>query len=210
MTGQPIRRDMVNRLCEIANPEHLDLPTDFTPEQLATEYLVAYIESGGRVSQLTAQLGVARWTLNRWIYADEERKSRVMHARTLSSHALVDEGGDLLDSATRDTIAVANARAGWRKWLASKYDPQGYGDAQSPQVSIGSLHLHAALHRPPLAPVSPPLALTVTTPAPVNSPKPPLLGAPQTTGEREYPTESKVEVGTLPVSSPPLASTGGE
>lgn len=172
MASQPVKRDMIHRLALLANENH-DLPPNTPEDEAAFSYLLAYMENGGRLSRLAATLNVSRFLLDRWIKGEPERKEQFSRARALGADALVDEGGDLLDSATRETIAVANARAGWRKWLAGKYDPQSYGDSQAPQVQVNTLHYHAALARPPLRL------------------EPPLVGSLEPVGERGYPTEVK-------------------
>lgn len=178
MTGQPVKWDMIEALATHARQSLPDLPPDSSPEDLATAYLLAYTEDGGKLSRLATQLGYSRFLLQRWIRSNPERQTQYTHARALGADALVDEGGDILDKADRDTIAVANARAGWRKWLAGKYDPTTYGDKQAPTVQVGSLHYHAALSRP------------LSSPTPFLPQTPPSLGPITATGEPGYPTAS--------------------
>lgn len=173
MASQPVKREMVLALAAKGRELIPELPDN--PDDAALAYVCALLEQGTRISHIAPSVGVSRFLLDRWIRGDKERQSQVLRARALGADALVDEGGDLLDSATRDTIAVANARAGWRKWLASKYDPTTYGEGSSNTgVTIGSLHLHAALSRPPIQGNAPP-ALG------------PIVGA----VERGYPTEAE-------------------
>lgn len=172
-----------------------DPDPSLSPDQQALAVLTAYLFNGGRISSLCKQLNVSRWLLMRWIGGDKERHQAFLHARTQGADALVDEGGDLLDGATRDTIAVANARAGWRKWLASKYDPVTYGEgAQATTPSALHLHYHAALSGlvpPPLS--SPPASILLS---------PPSDGSHAGGVERGYPTERGVEIGTKPPLDP--------
>lgn len=202
MASQPVKRQMVLDLASLASPDQLDLPADTPPDTLALAYLCAYLEQGGRISKLCQSLGVSRFLLMRWVKGDKERESAFTHARTLGSDALVDEGGDLLDAATRDTIAVANARAGWRKWLASKYDPATYGEGEKGTLSIGSLHLHAALSRP-LSPITLPPVKVLDTP-PVLGPMPGAVERGYPTGSESHPTESKALPAGEIVGEPPL------
>lgn len=181
MASNPVKRDVVALLASMA-PDPDPLLTD---DEQALAYLCAYMANGGRLSKLAKELDCSRWLLDRWIKGDTERHQQFLRARVGGADALVDEGGDLLDSATRDTIAVANARAGWRKWLASKYDPATYGEGTPSQVSIGSLHLHAALSRPtlPVQLSAPPTVKLLDTP--------PALGPIPGGVERGYPTEAE-------------------
>lgn len=199
MSRTPVLDRTIATMAQLALDSGESLPPDLTPDQAATAYLLSFTENGGRLSQLALQLGVSRFLLQRWIWGDAERKQSYARARADSSHALVDEGGDLLDSATRDTIAVANARAGWRKWLASKYDPQTYGEGTHGTVVLGDLHLHALQGRrveavQPLAPPTPSIQLS-----------PPSNGSHTGAVERGYPTEQRVEIHT---KAPPSAPVG--
>lgn len=205
MASQPVKQNLIAKLALLAAEQSIPFPDGDSPEPAAEAYLNAYMAQGGKLSRLANELGVSRWLIDLWIRESPERRENYTRARALGADALVDEGGDLLDKADRDTIAVANARAGWRKWLASKYDPQTYGESKA-QVSIGSLHLHAA-QRPsvPLTvgfpterfpkPEHPP---TETFPAPPEeTPKPPHLGAPPRAGGGGVP-DSAVDKAVLP------------
>lgn len=200
MSRTPVLDATVERMAQLALTTGESLPDTITPDEAATAYLLSFTENGGRLSQLAQSLGVSRFLLQRWIWGNPERKQAYARARTEGADALVDEGGDLLDGATKDTIAVANARAGWRKWLASKYDPTTYGDSQPTTVQVGSLHYHAALSRP-------------VAPAPLPIQSPPSLGSHTGAGERGYPTETKEVVvdGVVvhtPVSQTPPSTEG--
>jgi len=179
MASQPIKRQMITQLASLANPDSLNLPPDTTEDDAAFAYLLAYMENGGRLSRLASDLNVSRFLLDRWVKGTPERASQFSRARARGADALVDEGGDLLDRATRDDVAVANARAGWRKWLAGKVNPEEWGESKQGAPLIGSLHLHAALSRPQLQGAD-------------NSPKPPLLGPPLGQREAGYLTESEI------------------
>lgn len=218
MSRTPVLDATVSRMAQLALTTGESLPDTITPDEAATAYLLSFTENGGRLSQLAQSLGVSRFLLQRWIWGNPERKQAYARARTEGADALVDEGGDLLDGATKDTIAVANARAGWRKWLASKYDPTTYGDTQPTTVQVGSLHYHAALSRPTQVTLSalPPVTVPTLTPPPEHSPKPPLNGSHQGAGGRGYPTETQVvrigetEVGVLPPDSSPAPVKASE
>lgn len=185
MASQPVLRSIVAKMAQLSLESGEDLPPTLTADQSATAFLLAYTEQGGTLSSLCRTLGCSRFLLQRWIRGDKERQESYTRARALSADALVDEGGDLLDSATRDTIAVANARAGWRKWLASKYDPQTYGEGtQATTPSALHLHYHAALQ----GIVPPPLA---SPPVPLLAGSPPSIGSHAAMVERGYPTGSE-------------------
>ena len=149
MASQPVKRRMVHDLAKLANPDELDLPPDTSVDQAAEAYLLSYMENGGRLGTLAKTLGYSRFLLQRWIHETPERLHAFTHARTLGSDAAVDEGGELLDSATRETVAVAQARAGWRKWWAGQVNPQVWGKGVGGTVVLGDLHLHALQGRGP-------------------------------------------------------------
>lgn len=189
MASQPFKTSILTKLAQLANPDDLDTPNLSTDDQ-AFAYLLSYMENGGRLSRLANDLGCSRFLLDRWVKGTPERAEQFSRARARGADALVDEGGDLIDKADRDTIAVANARAGWRKWLASKYDPLTYGDKQQPSVAIGALHLHASLPLPQLQ-------------------HPPLNGSLGPTGDVGYPTATKALPSDNIVVEPPVNDTVG-
>lgn len=179
MTGQPVKWTMLHHMADKATQSLPDLPPDMTTEDKALAYLLAVTEDGQSLLKVAQSLNVSRFLLSRWVKGDDERYKAYARARALSADSLVDRGGELLDTATRETIQQHRAQAEWRKWLAGKYDPQSYGDAQAPQVQVNTLHYHAALSRPPIQQIAPPSM------------------GPLTVAKAGYPTEVK----TLPPSS---------
>ena len=84
---------------------------------------------------------------------------------------------------------------GWRKWLASKYDPTQYGDSTAPSLAIGGLHLYALQGRGQ--------ALgQVQLPTPSIPQSPPLNGSSSHGAVAGYPTERKLLVDHTGLSMP--------
>lgn len=217
MSRTPVLDATVAKMAELALTTGESLPSSITPDEAATAYLIAYTENGGRLSSLAQSLNVSRFLLQRWIWGDDERKQAYARARTVGAGAIVDDAGDRLDGATKDTIAVANAQANWRKWLAGKYDPATYGEgAQAPTTSALHLHYHAALQ----GTQPPPLSQLPLRPLALQSP--PLDGSSDTQRVAGYPSESEAHpteselVGKTEVVLPPSdmqtppSSVGGE
>jgi hypothetical protein len=83
-----------------------------------------------------------------WINQTEERKEAVLRARKLKAEKLAEDALDIADNADESSnggVNKARLQVDTRKWMASKLDPDQYGDKQGPAVniSIGDLHLTA-------------------------------------------------------------------
>ena len=169
MAGRPKLRGMVAQLVRLAREAGLDEQDDgvapLTEEQLALAYALAWIRGGNpaetspTVLSLARYLGVSRPLLYEWLTGTDERKAALALAREDSGGALAEEALHLLDTASPLEYQHANARANFRKWLASVLDRKTYGqqtNVPAVAISIGSLHLAAhqalkALSPAPLA-----------------------------------------------------------
>jgi hypothetical protein len=86
--------------------------------------------------------------LSFWINQTEERKEAVLRARKLKAEKLVEDALDIADSADECSVGGINKarlQVETRKWMASKLNPDDYGDKSGPlvNISVGDLHLQA-------------------------------------------------------------------
>lgn len=121
------------------------------------------------------------------------RQAHYERVRREGAGALVDDALQVLEDAQPHEHSLAKAKAGVRQWIAERVDRQTWGaqQAQAPTV-IGSLHLHAVTARPPSAQIAPPPQGTGTG-----------------SGDREYPTETRVVVGETRDGVVDVAGGGG-
>lgn len=149
MAGRPMLRALLARLHKLGVGAGLDQVEAGQPalsdDEVAEAYILAWIVEGGTLYTLAKEMGCARWTIAQWVTSDTDREHRYHNAREVSAHSHVERGLHLLDTADRDDIQVANARAGYRKWYAGVLNRRDYGAQAAPAqaISIGTMHLHA-------------------------------------------------------------------
>jgi hypothetical protein len=149
MAGRPILRATLANLCRLGRAAGLDQveanQPELTEEEVAAAYVLAWIIDGGTFYSLAKQLGVSRALISNWMNSDTDREKSVVNAREASAHSHVEMGLHLIDTADRDDIQVANARASYRKWYAGMLNRRDYGTQAAPSqaISIGTMHLHA-------------------------------------------------------------------
>lgn len=86
-----------------------------------------------------------------WLYQTPERKARFKAFRLAMADQLVDEAIDIADEMDTNNgfapVVKAKERIGIRKWTASAWNKETYGNQQISQLvtnlSIGQLHLQA-------------------------------------------------------------------
>ena len=85
-----------------------------------------------------------------WINRTEERKQAVLNARRLKAEKLAEDAMEIADGADESSSSAVNKarlQVDTRKWLASKLDPEAYGDkSMEVNISVGDLHLQALKH----------------------------------------------------------------
>jgi hypothetical protein len=104
------------------------------------------VASGERISSIIAQLRVSEGAFYAWTETTPERAEQFSRARARAAHALAEQGLEIVDSATVVEANLANVRARYRQWLASKWNQQTYGDNKNQvtvQLSINTAHLQA-------------------------------------------------------------------
>jgi hypothetical protein len=89
--------------------------------------------------------------LSFWINHTDERRDAVLKARKLKAEKLAEEALEIADEADETSnsgVNKARLQVDTRKWMASKLDPENYGDTAKTQVniSLGDLHLQALKH----------------------------------------------------------------
>jgi hypothetical protein len=112
------------------------------------EFVCAHIAEGMTIGRLAEYLECSRPLLSLWINQTEERKEAVLRARKLKAEKLAEDALEIADNADESSnggVNKARLQVDTRKWMASKLDPDQYGDKQGPAVniSIGDLHLTA-------------------------------------------------------------------
>ena len=113
-------------------------------------WLCEQVGDGRSLTNIAADhLDCSRWTLQRWIDEDPDRKARYHEAKLVGASAWVEEGKSILDDADENTAAVQKAwhRANWRKWMASVTDRESFGPPDHRMsvnvLNIENLHLAA-------------------------------------------------------------------
>ena len=82
--------------------------------------------------------------LSNWLREDQQRAERLLQARARAASSLAEQSLHIADSANPDNVQVARLQVDVRKWLASKYDPAGFGDQKAQvEINIGQLHVDA-------------------------------------------------------------------
>jgi len=106
----------------------------------------AALSEGKALQQIADGLGVSRSALCEYIGADAGRRLARTRARAEAADKLAEDVLVIADTATVEDEKVARLRMDARKWLAGKWDPQGYGENKVPQVqiTITAQHLKAA------------------------------------------------------------------
>ncbi len=123
------------------------------------DYVCARVESGTTTKalcrELTAKIGrdLTYDQLRRFLtarYGSERVAGALDTARTRASHCLAEEALEIVDAPAYDSVTVqqARAKANQRNWLASRYNPEQYGQQRtganvSVQLNVSTLHLEA-------------------------------------------------------------------
>lgn len=132
MAGAPIKRALFAKIEKLGG----------------LEFVCAHIAEGMTIGRLAEFLECSRPVLSFWINQTEERKEAVLRARKLKAEKLAEEALDIADQADETSVGGVNKarlQVETRKWMASKLNPEDYGEKSGPQVniSIGDLHLQA-------------------------------------------------------------------
>ena len=132
MAGFPMRRALEKKIEELGG----------------IEFVSAHIAQGMTIGRLAEFIECSRPMLSFWINQTEDRKNAVLAARKLKAEKLAEDALDIADTADESSATAVNKarlQVDTRKWMASKLDPENFGEKQGPQVniSIGDMHLQA-------------------------------------------------------------------
>lgn len=94
------------------------------------------LAAGATLSDIAERLGVAYRTLTRWLTTTEERKDLYRQVRKLAAGRLAEDTLAISDGATQQDVQVARLRVDTRRWLAARYDPDVFGERQTPTMAI--------------------------------------------------------------------------
>jgi len=136
------------------------------------------VASGESQTAIARSFGVSQGFFSRVIHLDDARARDFRGAKRLAATEYAEEAKDIVDNAPldRDAISKAREQASVRRWLASCFDRDQFGEA-APDVNvtvntIEHLHLDALRHR------------MVETPRPLGLPR----GTDDDDGEDAVPT----------------------
>ena len=135
MAGFPMRRALEKKIEELGG----------------IEFVTAHIAQGMTIGRLAEFIECSRPMLSFWINHTDERRDAVLAARKLKAEKLAEEALEIADEADETSnsgVNKARLQVDTRKWMASKLDPENYGDTAKTQVniSLGDLHLQALKH----------------------------------------------------------------
>ena len=108
------------------------------------------LSQGDTVWGVARALGISHTAFYEWVdRGGEARAAALARARARGGQSLAEETIEIADSASPQEAQVAKLRVDTRRWLASKMDPDTYGDKQQPLVNIdlGSMALDALRKR---------------------------------------------------------------
>ena len=97
--------------------------------------------------------GISQGFLSRLIHKDPERIRAFLEAKKLAATLYAEDAMSIADNvpADRDEISKARERISVRRWLASSWDREQYGEVQSDinvnVLNLGEIHLEALRHR---------------------------------------------------------------
>jgi hypothetical protein len=112
--------------------------------------VVAALTAGSTLLQIGRQIGLSPDSIYEWVERTPERAALISRARARGAAALVEDGMSMLDQATtREEVQIAEARAKYRQWVASRVDRDTWGDTPAVQLTINTneMHLEALRNR---------------------------------------------------------------
>ena len=107
------------------------------------------VASGHTIDSLCGAVGISSGSFYDWLEKVPSRAESLTRARARGAHSLAEQTISIADSATREDVQVAKLRSDNRWRLASKLNPEVYGDKQQPLINIdlGSMALDALRKR---------------------------------------------------------------
>lgn len=109
-------------------------PTKYT-KAIADE-ICRRIEDGEMLLNIVADKHMPeRSSVYLWLEIHQEFSDNYARARKSGAHALVEQGMNILDGSNPEHANMDKNRAEYRKWLASKRNPESYGDRQAVELT---------------------------------------------------------------------------
>jgi hypothetical protein len=112
--------------------------------------VVEYVAQGGTVTALCKELGIGVSTFDRWLdRGGEARRAAYTRARARAGQSLAELALTIANEAVVADVQVAKLRVDTHRWMASKLNPEAFGDKQQPLINIdlGTMALDALRHR---------------------------------------------------------------
>jgi hypothetical protein len=134
MAGFPMRRALEKKIEDLGG----------------IEFVSSHIAEGMTIGRLAEFIECSRPMLSFWINQTEDRKNAVLSARRLKAEKLAEDALDIADYADGSSSSAVNKarlQVDTRKWMASKLDPENFGEkSMELNISVGDLHLQALKH----------------------------------------------------------------
>ena len=129
MSGRPILREQLRKL-----------------DELGEEKIFSVIEGGMTTRAAIKHFEVGNRTFYKWLDSDEGRRQRYFQARKRWADMIAEEVVDIADGAVdAHDATVRKLRIDARKWVASRVNPDEWGERRDPllNISLGDQHLTA-------------------------------------------------------------------
>lgn len=106
------------------------------------EFILVQVAGGRTLKDLAQELGISRPILSAWCNA-EPRRDAYRSARRAAANALVEEGLEIADQVKDPSqVPAAKLKSDYRRWMASRMNPDNWGEARTPMISISAENLH--------------------------------------------------------------------
>ena len=108
-------------------------------------WVLEQVAQGHGYRTIAKELGVSLTMFVGWATHTDARRQMLRQARENAAQTLAEQALEIADEADPLTERVARLRIDTRKWIASKWAPEVYGDNKGPlvQVNITDMHLRA-------------------------------------------------------------------
>ena len=117
-------------------------------DQVGIDAILHQVAAGTSLRVIAGGLDISRPMLS--TYLNQNHREALRQAREHAADALAEQTLDIADQATPDTVAVAKLRVDSRRWIAAKWDREGYGEAApkfAVNIDLRALHLDALRKR---------------------------------------------------------------
>jgi hypothetical protein len=159
MAGQPNTRKILAALD--AKLAKLDKITPGAEDRLIFDRWA----NGEGWKEISADLGMSRQMLDKWINLDPDRKKKKEELKRIRAEAKVEEGAAILEDLsgsiliTGPEVQLATSRSKYKQWEAAHLDKEQFGDVPAQvnvNLSAGTMHLNALIAHGTLTPTAVP------------------------------------------------------